>query len=493
MNLFNKLAHRIKFLTVISIIVLTIISCSLISNSVLDEKTSSDQQINTSVPTNTSSMSTQKIDEYAFGKAGERTEMSGIAITVTGIQKLDSLDGYIEADQTIVDTEVLIENIRVNKSVMYAPIYFILKDSEGNIYPCVPIPSFGPILLSGSLSKGEEIRGHISFVIPDTATGLTLAYEPPYLSSEGRSILINLEQIADTNLDYKATTMGPVGKIGETVESAGISLVVLDVHPKAIIPSTTPEPGKRFVDVEVVIQNVNRDEDVPYSPSHFRVKDVNGYEYSIGYSMEPSLKEGSLARGMSIRGHVGFSVPESSTGLIVIFDPREKFGDPDEVLFEDYDPIHIKLDERSIATGDIQVTRVYGNVDKIGNSVESGGIKLTVNSAERVTNDIDVLSRDGYVKIEVEIEIQNISSDVELPITHSDFRLTDAQGFEYQYSGGAAYRPYIYGKNLKKGESLRGIVPFLVPAGARDFVFSFQPINKDLFPGYEIIHIALGI
>ncbi len=127
-----------------------------------------------------------------------------------------------------------------------------------------------------------------------------------------------------------------VGMIGERRESGGIALTVLGVSKMQSIDYFTPESGNVFLVMEVVIENVSRDDETPYNPLYFSVKDSDGFEANTSFaSPNPSLQSGDLPKGDKVRGYVAFEVRSSASGFVATYEPL--------VIFGGYEPIRINL------------------------------------------------------------------------------------------------------------------------------------------------------
>jgi hypothetical protein len=127
-----------------------------------------------------------------------------------------------------------------------------------------------------------------------------------------------------------------VGLVGERRESGGIALTVLSVSKAESIDFFTPDTGNVFLIIEVLIENVSRDEETPYNPFYFSVKDSEGFEASTSIAApDPSLQSGTLPKGDKARGFVAFEVRATATGFIVTYEPL--------VIFGGYEPIRISL------------------------------------------------------------------------------------------------------------------------------------------------------
>ncbi len=94
--------------------------------------------------------------------------------------------------------------------------------------------------------------------------------------------------------------------------------------------------GMVYLDIEVLIENISRDESTPYNPFYFKIKNSQFLEYNTAMlSLEPSLTSGDLVKSDKVRGHVAFQVPAEGKKFVVSYEP--------EVLFGGYEPIAINV------------------------------------------------------------------------------------------------------------------------------------------------------
>ena len=113
-----------------------------------------------------------------LARNGQRVEKSGVALTVENVSRKKSLGRFETAVQNriymIVD--VLLETTDRNEAP-YNPMYFKLKDSDGIEYSSTFASSKGA-LSSGTLYKGDKVRGSVVFEVREKASGFVLTYEP---------------------------------------------------------------------------------------------------------------------------------------------------------------------------------------------------------------------------------------------------------------------------------------------------------------------------
>jgi hypothetical protein len=134
---------------------------------------------NTPVPLPVDTETPIPAPSIAMGTIGQRIEHNGIALTVTKVSKINSINTYLvpEAGNTYLVVEVIIENASRAEETPYNPFYFSVKDADGYQYTSAML-SPEPSLSAGKLVQGDKVRGNIAFEVKDTATGFVLSYEP---------------------------------------------------------------------------------------------------------------------------------------------------------------------------------------------------------------------------------------------------------------------------------------------------------------------------
>lgn len=127
------------------------------------------------------------------------------------------------------------------------------------------------------------------------------------------------------------------GKVGDRIEQGGIALTVVNVLKVASVSEfLQPEPGNTYLVVEVIIENISRDDETPYNPLYFSVKDADGFQYNVTMlAPDPALSSGKLVKGDKVRGNVAFEVKETASGLVISYEPL--------VLLGGYETIRIEL------------------------------------------------------------------------------------------------------------------------------------------------------
>jgi hypothetical protein len=130
-----------------------------------------------------------------IGSIGERIEHDGIALTVTSMSSVDSIDGLTNAKEGYVFLviEVIVENSSRVGQTPYDPTFFTVTDSMGVQYAALSSAP-DPALSVGSLTTGDQVSGNIAFEVDTTVTGIILAYEPAITADAPIRIDVDLGQ-----------------------------------------------------------------------------------------------------------------------------------------------------------------------------------------------------------------------------------------------------------------------------------------------------------
>ena len=84
-----------------------------------------------------------------------------------------------------------------------------------------------------------------------------------------------------------------------------------------------------YLVVDVIIENVNRNDQVPYDSQYFSLQDSDGnwYYEAPEFAPEPSLTAGLLAQGDRERGNVAFEITSEARGFVLTYDLTSPGGD----------------------------------------------------------------------------------------------------------------------------------------------------------------------
>ncbi len=126
-----------------------------------------------------------------------------------------------------------------------------------------------------------------------------------------------------------------VGKVGETIIQGGYIVTLANVETAQQYGDfSQAQPGNKFISAELLIESAAAT-GVNVNPFYVSIKDANGYVYSMTvFGKDPALQsQNDMPIGEKNRGWVTFEVPESATGLTLIYEPIS-FTDTVRIRFD---------------------------------------------------------------------------------------------------------------------------------------------------------------
>lgn len=133
-----------------------------------------------------------QVSAVPVGKVGDRLESAGIALVINSVERVTSLGEFQDADpgREYLILDVSLENTDRDEAD-YSPVYFKVKDTEGYEYNAT-YNSADTSLKSGTLLRGEQVRGKVAIDIPRGLGGLVASFEPSVLFGGYQVIRVNL-------------------------------------------------------------------------------------------------------------------------------------------------------------------------------------------------------------------------------------------------------------------------------------------------------------
>jgi hypothetical protein len=193
---------------------------------------------------------------------------------------------------------------------------------------------------AGSATQDTEVPSEMPSAVAPTVTPL-LTWTPTDTAQPPTPAPPTVTPLPSATPLPTVTPLPPptpkVGRVGERVEAGGIALTVVSVSTlNEIDEFWLPDAGNIFLVIDVIVENASRDDEAPYNPLYFSVKDSDSFEYNTSMlAPDPALSSGTLVRGDKSRGNVAFEVPITASGFIVTYEPL--------VILGGYGPIRIDL------------------------------------------------------------------------------------------------------------------------------------------------------
>jgi hypothetical protein len=263
--------------------------------------------------------------------------------------------------------------------------------------------------------------------------------------------------------------------VGELVAGEQMHLVVEGVN-RGVSGGEflTPESGNEYVQVALALKNVSDEYLTVSNLLQTRLRDDEDYQYSqtiIGGD-QPTFNDGQFAPGEVERGAVTFEIPESASGLTLVFDF-------DVSIFGGVDRATIDLELSASSIHQLEQSLAI-DVYEPSDSVAFEGVETAVNSVQ-TTDSLGQFTEpsEGNEFVIVDIAITNETGEEQRFSTVLQMMLKDGQGYTYQenlMATASLDRAFDEGTPLTDGETRRGELAYEVPTGTSPlyWVFEFQ-------------------
>ncbi len=123
--------------------------------------------------------------------------------------------------------------------------------------------------------------------------------------------------------------------VGDEIDATDFKLTVNGVDVDSVgIPNYLPVPeGMEYLAVDISLTNKTSNENIfiPLNTAYLRDKNGTKYDLSLAPNVESSVA-GRIAAGDTIKGQIGFLVPQSAEGLRFYFEP---FAQSSEIVVVD--------------------------------------------------------------------------------------------------------------------------------------------------------------
>lgn len=260
--------------------------------------------------------------------------------------------------------------------------------------------------------------------------------------------------------------------IGDVIGIDNLNLMVLGWQVVEGNSFVRPDPGQRFIAVEMVVVNRGDSPESISSVLQVSLKDAAFRQYTPDFSATGAIGDrqlnGVLVPGERLRGWTGFSIPEDARGLTLTFDSNLFSSGTVSVALGD-DPV--RQEPPATIPGERPIT-----VFNVGESVQVGDLVITVNEVTSPSGEGFNQPDDGYRFVLVDVTIENRGARSRFLSSYQTW-IKDAQGYRYTNDITAtllATGGRINGE-LPAGQTVRGQIGFEVPADASELRFVFDP------------------
>lgn len=388
-----------------------------------------------------------------------------------------------EEGNKFISVEAIIVNQSEETISISTIIQMQLKDGLNQVYDVdflasTVIDSGG---LDGELAAGESVRGKVGFQVPVESSDLQLTYTAGLFDTS--KVFINLGS-GPISLEPPSEIAGAseqeIFNLGEVISIGDSSVVVLGWQEPELDDFTTPEEGKRFIEVEVIIVNQSNTSANISSLLQMTLKDDLSQTYDVDFAAATLSKtggvDGELVAGERVRGPVGFQVPIDATGLLFVFDADVfGFGKVNVALGD----APTKLEAPAEIQGELEIESL-----SVGDTVAIGSFNITVHDVT-FTQEGGISQADaGYEFVVIDASFENIGSESEFLSTILQTAIKDQDGFVYEVDifGTTGASP---DSEIAVGETVRGQVAYQVPVDAEMLFFVF---DSDVFDEGKVFY-----
>ncbi len=260
---------------------------------------------------------------FAFPSSGSMMEVVGDETTQMYVLDLKK---YTEGKNARVDLEIILKNTGPGART-FNTFFVKLVGSDGKEYQHSPLLS---TVMPIRIPSNDILRGTLVFGIPSDVTPSMLAWE----QASGTRLTVDLTKSKSPPDPPPASDWTLASNRGRVLSDGRTELTV---HNELL----TASPPFYLIDISVKnLSNATIDYSVVYS----FVKDQDGYLYPPDLQnlkrLNNPLKNGVLEPGGEVRGEVLFTLPDTVTGVMFIYD--ERFGDGSYLVAPEF-PYHLAV------------------------------------------------------------------------------------------------------------------------------------------------------
>ncbi len=276
---------------------------------------------------------TPKPVELVKYKIGDIVGIGNSVMIVLGWEEIKG-DQFNKPDEgkKFIAVELIIVNNSDDTGNISTLLQMEVKDDTGQKYhvDLMALMAIRGGSLDGELAPGEKIRGKVGFSVDENATGLEFVFDADIFGTGKVFVDLGSEPIfVEPPADIAGETEQQTYKVGDVIEIGTMLLTVNEVTSPKGDQFNKPSEGNKFVVIDLTIENKSDEAINISSLLQMSLKTSEGTKYSVDLMASTasggSTPDGEVAPGEKIRGQVGFQIPETSTGLIFVFD-ADVFG-----------------------------------------------------------------------------------------------------------------------------------------------------------------------
>jgi hypothetical protein len=334
----DKLARHLhsSLLIASAVLVFTVLACSIspkttepaeISTATLERASTFSSNTNGSgAPTDTYIPATPNETPVAETYLGDAIQESGYAITALNMADpaTPNFNWTAKAGMKLVAIDVVISNIS-GDSWFASPFDVYLLDSNNLTYKS-EVDAVDDTIDSVTLNPGEQVKGWISYTIPDTATPAYLQYSNELLGHAFITVSLTPPPANHQPFAFSIIPTLPTAKLGDIVTKDGYSIAAIAVNdPAQPVAGFKTKRGVKIVAVELIINNTSGAAPLELNPMNGYVVDDKGFVYNgwegIG-ALEQDFPLYNLNIGGKAQGWMAFLIPQNAKPVYVKYETQ---------------------------------------------------------------------------------------------------------------------------------------------------------------------------
>ena len=261
-------------------------------------------------------------------KVGDIVAIDGSVLTVLGWEHVPGDDfSQPDAGNRFVAVDLLVVNNSQSSMSISTMLQMSMKDNTGQKYDVDFLASTATNSSSvdGELAPGEKVRGEVGFQVPQAAQGLQFVFDDSIFGTGKVFVDLGSEPVkVEPPASIAGESTQQAFNVGDVIAMGTTTITVNGVTYPAGDQFNQPNPGSKFLVVDLTIQNQSAEAISFSSLLQTWLKDASSQKYDVdlmaSVASGSSSPDGEIAPGETVRGQIGFQVPETATGLVFVFD-----------------------------------------------------------------------------------------------------------------------------------------------------------------------------
>jgi hypothetical protein len=261
-------------------------------------------------------------------KVGDVVNINDLNLAVLGWEEINPTDmAKPDEGKKFIAVQLIVVNAGKDAAHFSSLAQTKLKDESAQQYD----PDFMASMAAnskapdGEIAAGEKVRGKVGFQVPGDVKGLQFVFDASLFGSG--KVFVNLGNepaMVEAPAALAGETSQQTYKVGDVIQLGDLVLTVNEVTTPKNSDFAKPEEGKKFLVVDVTIENKASKAAHVSSALQMELKDASGQAYGIDImasaASDGKTPDGELAPGEKIKGQAGFQVPTDTSSLVFVFD-----------------------------------------------------------------------------------------------------------------------------------------------------------------------------